>query len=135
MRRVLLLVAAMTALSLVMGTSSAQDPTSCGLALSVHNNAQCTAGTLTVDGEPDLDVSTAIGPLTGMFSGDVTAVLASSTGRLTRSCFYRATNGLGALGEVCIDSVEGDFTDPVATCSGIASGIGEWKVTCAIPSE
>ncbi len=135
MKRVLLLGVALASLLLGTGSASASDPLTCGAALGVHNSATsaCTAaGTLTVDelSTPVLSQRVSIGPVADKFIGDVQVVLESPTGRLTQTCLYRATL---AYSPSCLEDFEGNWSNPVATCSGrTSSGIGEWSVSCNV---
>lgn len=129
----LLLMGACVALALGSGSASA-DTTAigCGAALGVHNAAQCVApGSLTIaDGDTiELSVDVAIGPVEDHFSGDVRVVLESMTGRYEKTCVHRVT---GLFTQTCLEDFQGDWTDPVAICTGTGAGIGQWAVTCAV---
>lgn len=135
MKRVLLGVALATLL-VIGGTASAATTASCGAALSVHNAALCEA-TDKVDmiGEPELGIAVGIGPVEGIFYGDVQVSLIGeeSGAAVYYGCVYRPTNGLGALSSSCESSSDGVFIEgETAKCKGHASGIGQWTVTCSV---
>lgn len=138
MKRVLL-GAALATLLVIGGTASAGGALECGLGLSVHNNAQCTApGTITLDGEPSFSIAVAIGPAVGVYSGDVTAVMrgVTSGAELHYNCVFRATNGFGLASQSCETHEDGTFVSgEEVTCRGISSGVGEWAVACRVNSE
>lgn len=133
MRRLLLVGAILGSLLAGSGAQAVEETKTCTVALSVHNAATCTAGTLTVDGPTTLTQSVSIGPLADHFYGDVQVSLTNAAGTSFRqaTCVYRPTSLLEA---VCFDqSAQGDFSeDPVATCKALASGIGEFTGTCSV---
>ena len=135
MKRVMLMGAAVMALMLSTGAASAETTTvQCGGALAYHitipdrQAVSCNAGSLVVSGAPSLDVQASLGPLANTFVGDIQVILESPTGHLEMNCLFRATSGFTPS---CFYISEGDWTDPIATCTAKAAGLGEWLASCS----